>query len=93
MLTFESTHEYYLGPNADIYYCTDHEALIVTQDHEDRLLINGVNKETMLKFADKLRRDDLDRLMESIKDKDAVAPLDPEDPNPTLFAKEPVEAN
>ena len=59
MLTFESTHEYYLGPNADIYYCDDHEALIVTRDHEDRLLINGVNKETMLKFASKLYKDSL----------------------------------
>ena len=31
MLTFESTHEYYLGPDADIYYHTDHEALIVSE--------------------------------------------------------------
>ena len=70
MLTFQSTHEYYLGPDADIYYCDEHETLIVTRDHEDRLLINGVNKATMLKLADKLRREDLDRLMESIKDKE-----------------------
>ena len=51
MLTFETTHEYYIGPQADIYYCNEHEALIVTRDHEDRLLINGVNKDTMLDFA------------------------------------------
>ena len=63
MLTFESTHEYYLGPDADIYYCDDHECLIVTRDHEDRLLINGVNKETMLKFARKLVQKDLDETL------------------------------
>ena len=63
MFTFETTHEYYIGPQADIYYCTEHEALIVTRDHEDRLLINGVNKETMLKFARKLVQKDLDETL------------------------------
>ena len=93
MLTFETTHEYYIGPQADIYYCDEHEALIVTRDHEDRLLINGVNKETMLKFARKLVQEDLDKCLAKYQDKDAVAPLDPEDPNPTLFPKNPVEVN
>ena len=59
MLTFDSTHEYYLGPDADIYYCSEHEALIVTRDYEDRLLINGLSKETMLKFARKFYTDSL----------------------------------
>ena len=68
MLTFETTHEYYIGPQADIYYCDEHEALIVTRDHEDRLLINGVNKETMLKFATKLYREDINKTLESIKE-------------------------
>ena len=76
MLTFETTHEYYIGPQADIYYCDEHEALIVTRDHEDRLLINGVNKETMLKFARKVYTDSLqDELTQEDKDalsKDAV---------------------
>ena len=70
MLTFETTHEYYIGPDADIYYCTEHEALIVTRDHEDRLLINGIDKETMLKFATKLYREDLNKTLEDIKLKD-----------------------
>ena len=70
MLTFESTHEYYLGPNADIYYCDEHEALIVTRDHEDRLLINGINKDTMLSFARKLIQDDLDKTLAKYEDKE-----------------------
>ena len=69
MLTFQSTHEYYLGPDADIYYCDEHEALIVTRDHEDRLLINGVNKDTMLKFARKLVQKDLDETLAKYEDK------------------------
>ena len=76
MLTFDSTHEYYLGPDANIYYCSEHEALIVTRDHEDRLLINGISKETMLKFARKFYTDSLqDELTQEDKDalsKDAV---------------------
>ena len=63
MLTFETTHEYYIGPQADIYYCDEHEALIVTRDHEDRLLINGIDKETMLKFARKVIQEDLDKCL------------------------------
>ena len=61
-LNFETTHEYYVC-DASIYYCDEHEALIVTRDHEDRLLINGVNKETMLKFARKLVQKDLDETL------------------------------
>ena len=71
MLTFESTHEYHLGPNPDILYCEEHESLIVTEDYQDRLLISGINKETMLKFATKLYREDLNNTLESIRDKDA----------------------
>ena len=67
-LNFETTHEYYLR-DADIYYCDEHEALIVTRDHEDRLLINGIDKETMLKFAAKFYKESLKN--ELSKDKDA----------------------
>ena len=70
MLTFESTHEYYMGNDANIHYCTEHDALIVTQDYSDRLLINGIDKETMLKFATKLYREDLNKTLEDIKLKD-----------------------
>ena len=70
-LNFDTTHEYYLGDGAELYYCIEHEALIVTRDHEDRLLINGVNKESMLKFARKLVQKDLDETL-SKYDKDAA---------------------
>ena len=71
-LNFDTTHEYHLGDGAELYYCTDHETLIVTRDHEDRLLINGVNKETMLKFARKLVQKDLDETLAKYEDKDAA---------------------
>ena len=71
MLTFDSVHEYYLGNDASIYYCKDHEALILTQDHSDRLLVNGLSKETMLKFARKLVQEDLDKTLAKYEDKDA----------------------
>ena len=71
-LEFETTHEYYLR-DANIYYCSEHEALIVTRDHEDRLLINGVNKETMLSFAKKLVARDLEKTLDKdAEDKDAL---------------------
>ena len=69
-LEFETTHEYYLR-DANIYYCSEHEALIVTRDHEDRVLINGIDKETMLKFSRKVVQEDLDELMAKYEDKDA----------------------
>ena len=67
-LNFETTHEYYLR-DADIYYCNEHEALIVTRDHEDRVLINGIDKETMLKLARKLIQEDLDKTLAKYEDK------------------------
>ena len=70
-LDFETTHEYYLR-DANIYYCVEHESLIVTRDHEDRLLINGVNNETMLKFARKIVQQDLDKMLAKYEDKDAA---------------------
>ena len=70
-LNFETTHEYYLR-DADIYYCDEHEALIVTRDHEDRLLVNGIDSETMLKFARKLVQEDLDKTLAKYEDKETT---------------------
>ena len=72
MLTFESTHEYYIGPTPSIFYCAEHSSLIVTEDHEDRLVISGIDKETMLQFARKLVQKDLDETLAKFEDKDAV---------------------
>ena len=71
MLTFESTHEYYMGNDPSIFYCAEHGSLVITEDHQDRLLITGIDKDTMLKFATKLYRDDLNKTLDSIKNKDA----------------------
>ena len=72
MLTFESTHEYYIGPTPSIFYCAEHSSLIVTEDHEDRLVISGIDKDTMLKFARKLVQKDLDETLAKFEDKDAA---------------------
>ena len=75
MLTFETTHEYYLGSDADLHYCSAHECLVVTRDYEDKLLINGISKETMLKFARKFYTDSLqDELTQ--EDKDALSKVE-----------------
>ena len=52
-LSFESTHEYYLK-DVSMYYCEDHDSLILTRDYEDRVVIGGVKKDTILKFAKEL---------------------------------------
>mgnify|MGYP003154199331 CR=1 FL=1 len=71
MLTFESTHEYYMGNDPSIFYCAEHGSLFITEDHQDRLLISGIKKETMLDFAQKLVSKDLDETLAKLKDKDA----------------------
>ena len=68
-LNFETTHEYYLG-DARLHYCSEHEALIITKDFEDRVLINGISNETMLEFASKQYKDSL--VKQCIKVKDAA---------------------
>ena len=71
MLHQETTHEYHMGSDPDIYYCDEHETLIVVKDCSDRVLLNGLTKATMLKFATKLYRDDLNKTLDSLKNKDA----------------------
>ena len=79
MLTYETTHEYYIGPTPNIHYCEEHGSLIVTENYEDRLLISGIDKETMLKFAKKLVQEDLDKILSKYEDKDtAKEPADAE---------------
>ncbi len=71
MLTFESTHEYYLGPDTCLHFHEEHGTLLITPDHEDRVLISGIKKETMLDFARNLIKRDLEESLESTKLKDA----------------------
>ena len=67
-LTFESTHEYYLK-NASMYYCEDHDSLMLTQDYEDRLVIGGIKPETILKFAQEIVKKSLEKEVTSKKSK------------------------
>ena len=72
MLTFDTTHEYYLGSSPDIYYCADHNTLLLTPDHSDTIRIAGIDEETMLKFARKLVQEDLDKCLAKYEDKDTT---------------------
>ena len=59
-LSFESTHEYYLR-DASMYYCEDHNGLIITQDFEDRVVLTGIKPETVLKFAQEIVKKSLEK--------------------------------
>ena len=49
-LTFETTHEYYLSDDVDINYCEEHNAMMISRDYEDRIIIRGIDKEAIEKF-------------------------------------------
>ena len=59
-LSFETTHEYYLK-DASMYYCEDHDSLMLTQDYEDRLVITGLKAGTVLKFAQEIVKKSLEK--------------------------------
>ena len=59
-LSFETTHEYYLK-DASMYYCEDHNSLMLTQDYEDRLVIAGLKPGTVLKFAQEIVKKSLEK--------------------------------
>ena len=60
-----------MGSDPDIYYCAEHETLIVVKDCTDRVLLNGLNQATMLKFARKLVQEDLDKIISKYDVKDS----------------------
>ena len=59
-LTFESTHEYYLK-DADMWYCDEHGGLVISRDFEDRVVITGIEPETVLKFAEGIVKKSLEK--------------------------------
>ena len=59
-LTFESTHEYYLK-DAKLWYCEEHSGLVISRDYEDRVVIDGIKPETMLKFAQEIVKKSLEK--------------------------------
>ena len=59
-LEFESTHEYYLK-DAQIWYCEEHSGLVISRDYEDRVVINGLKPDTVLKFAQEIVKKSLEK--------------------------------
>ena len=59
-LEFESTHEYYLK-DATMWYCEEHRGLVISRDYEDRVVINGLKPETVLKFAQEIVKKSLEK--------------------------------
>ena len=72
MLTYETTHEYYLGEKTCLHYCAEHGTLIVTPDHCDRVLLTGIDKSTMLDFARNLVQKDLEETLAKYEDKETT---------------------
>ena len=50
MLKFETTHEYYMK-DPSMYYCVDHEGLVLSEDYEDQIRFTGVTEQTIIKFV------------------------------------------
>ena len=59
-LEFESTHEYYLK-DATMWYCEEHSGLVISRDYEDRVVINGLKPDTVLKFAQEIVKKSLEK--------------------------------
>ena len=50
MLTFETTHEYYMkDPN--MFYCSEHNGLCLSEDYEDTVRFTGITEKTIIKFV------------------------------------------
>jgi len=60
-LTFESTHEYYLK-DACVWFSEDLNSLIMVDgDHQDRVVVGGINKESLLTMAQGLVKKSLEK--------------------------------
>ena len=59
MLTFETTHEYYMK-DPTMYYCAEHDGLCLSEDFEDTVRFTGVEKETIIKFVSGLFKQNAD---------------------------------
>ena len=50
MLQFETTHEYYMK-DPSMYYCAEHNGLVISEDYEDSIRFTGVEEQTIIKFV------------------------------------------
>ena len=62
-MKFDTLHEYYLD-DPSLHYCEDHEVLIICEHGEttNRLMINGVSKDTIDKFRLELNKEHLEHV-------------------------------
>ena len=44
MLKFETTHEYYMKDPA-MYYCAEHNGLVISEDYEDSIRFEGIKEQ------------------------------------------------
>ncbi len=60
-LTFESTHEYYLK-DACVWYSEDLNSLIMLDgDHQDRVVVGGIKKDCLVKMAQEIVKQSLEK--------------------------------
>ena len=50
MLTFETTHEYYMK-DPSMFYCAEHDGLCLSVDYEDTVRFTGITEKTIIKFV------------------------------------------
>lgn len=50
MLTFETTHEYYMK-DPSMFYCAEHDGLCLSVDYEDTVRFTGITEQTIIKFV------------------------------------------
>ena len=63
-LSFETTHEYYLD-EPGLFYCEDHDTLIIhDRDHNDRIVIRGLELSKVIKFSTRFYKESLKKQLE-----------------------------
>ena len=62
-MKFDTIHEYYLD-DPGLHYCEDHEVLILCEHGEttNRIMINGLSKDTIDKFRLELNKEHLEHV-------------------------------
>ena len=71
-LDFESTHEYYIK-DACVWYSEEMNALItVDADHQDRVVVCGIEKDSLLRMAQEIVKKSLEKSSSKSKDEDLV---------------------
>ena len=67
-MNFDTVHEYHFyNKDNDIYYCEDHETLIVasTGDNTNRVMIEGIKLDTIKQFVTRRNKETLNENLEN----------------------------